>query len=113
MRSSRRISLLFESLVAKEWLTQQADAVVLTTAGERGFGDFGIDVATLKVGRRALCRPCLDWSVRRHHLAGALSAAILARIYARGWAKKDLVTRALHFTPIGEIEFARVCRAPR
>ncbi|HET9968399.1 MAG TPA: hypothetical protein VFQ68_09185, partial [Streptosporangiaceae bacterium] len=30
--------------------------------------------------RRALARPCLDWTQRRPHLAGAMPAAITARL---------------------------------
>ncbi|MGH3914830.1 MAG: hypothetical protein ACRDTC_15695 [Pseudonocardiaceae bacterium] len=30
--------------------------------------------------RRSLTRLCLDWSARRHHLAGALGASLTSRI---------------------------------
>jgi DNA-binding transcriptional ArsR family regulator len=39
-------------------------------------------------GRRPFCRTCLDWSERRHHLGGALGAAILTRAIDRGWARR-------------------------
>jgi hypothetical protein len=44
----------------------------------------GIDVAALAAGRgrtRVLCRPCLDWSERRPHIAGAMGAALCARSF--------------------------------
>ena len=61
--------------------------VTLTEEGQRFCRALGIDVASLERGRRPLCLPCLDWSARRHHLAGALGAAILNRFFALGWAR--------------------------
>jgi len=61
----------------------------------------------LEPGRRAECRPCLDWSVRRHHLAGRAGAALLARCYAVGWARRRADSRIVDFTAAGESEFRR------
>lgn len=77
------------------------------TAEGRGFlAGFGIDLEALEKGRRPLCRECLDWSVRRPHLAGALGAALLQRIYDLKWARRDREGRAVIFTPDGERRFA-------
>jgi hypothetical protein len=35
-----------------------------------------------------LCRPCLDWSERRTHLAGSLGAAILERMVALRYVRR-------------------------
>jgi two-component system sensor histidine kinase and response regulator WspE len=48
----------------------------------------GIDLDALERKRRPLCLHCLDWSERRHHLAGGLGAAILERSIALGWIKR-------------------------
>jgi hypothetical protein len=53
-------------------------AYLVTDDGERRLEDAGIEVARLRRERRALARPCLDWTERRPHLAGALGAAIAA-----------------------------------
>jgi DNA-binding transcriptional ArsR family regulator len=76
--------------------------VRLTARGVRLFGALGLDLATLREGRRTLCRSCLDWTERRHHLAGALGAALLHEIFARRWARRDKSSRALHFSALGE-----------
>jgi DNA-binding transcriptional ArsR family regulator len=72
------------------------------------FTRFGIDVASLSKSRRPLCRPCLDWSERRHHLGGALGAAILDRIFALRWARRELDSRAVVFSANGERSLRRV-----
>lgn len=82
------------------------DAPAPTQAGRAFFSRLGIDLAALERARRPLCRLCLDWSERRHHLAGALGAAILRHVLAQGWARQDEVGRAVRFTPRGERLFA-------
>jgi hypothetical protein len=52
--------------------------------------------------RRPLCLACLDWSVRRPHLAGALGAALLDRFFALRWAARQKGTRVVMFSAIGE-----------
>jgi DNA-binding transcriptional ArsR family regulator len=69
---------------------------------EEFFAGFGIDVVSLSKSRRPLCRPCLDWSERRHHLGGALGAAILDRIFTLRWAQRELDSRAVVFSANGE-----------
>ena len=77
----------------------------LTVRGEKYCSELGIDLEALARERRALCRPCLDWSVRRHHLAGSVGAALLALCFERGWAKRRKDSRVVSFTPAGERAF--------
>jgi DNA-binding transcriptional ArsR family regulator len=84
------------------------DEVRLTCPGEDFLERFGIDIAGLARQRRPLCRSCLDWSMRRHHLAGSVGAAILARLYELRWAVPARKTRAIVFTRSGEANFARL-----
>ena len=51
-------------------------------AAVASFCAVGIDADAVAAQRRASVRPCLDWSERRHHLAGALGAALLERMIA-------------------------------
>jgi DNA-binding transcriptional ArsR family regulator len=74
----------------------------LPADAEPFFARLGIDVGSLARLRRPLCRLCLDWSERRHHLGGALGAALLQRILALRWARRDPAGRAIVFTPAGE-----------
>ena len=47
------------------------------------------------------CRACLDWSVRRTHLAGGLGAALYELMLERRWARRDPQSRAVIFSPSG------------
>ncbi|MBT9247555.1 helix-turn-helix domain-containing protein [Gemmobacter fulvus] len=82
------------------------DAAVLTEGGRVQMQALGIlaPEADLRVVR-PVCRPCLDWSERRPHLAGVLGAAICAHALNRGWVRRQAGTRALAITPSGQIGF--------
>lgn len=94
-----------ESFEKRRFLRHAAGGLELTRAGREFCTSLGIPVEALGGGRRALCRPCLDWSVRRNHLAGALGAALLERFYALGWARRVPGTRVVHFSAEGERAF--------
>ena len=86
---------LADSLVDNGDLRSAGDAFELTDAGVRRLTEFGLDVATLARARRSFAHPCLDWSERRHHIGGALGAALLDRMLDLGWLTRDPQTRAV------------------
>lgn len=92
---------LFDSFIERRLLRHAAEELQLTQEGTAFFRRLGIDIDALHAERRALCRGCLDWSARRQHLAGALGAALLQRIYALRWARRATDSRAVVFTPAG------------
>lgn len=96
---------LFEGLVARGTLSAEGGIVAPTAEGRRYLAGLGLDLARLEAGRRPLCRECLDWSVRRSHLAGALGAALLAAILASGWARRTDGSRVVAFSAEGERRF--------
>jgi DNA-binding transcriptional ArsR family regulator len=51
--------------------------------------------------RRPTARPCLDWTERRHHVAGALPAAFTARLFELGWLRRPDGGRAVRLTADG------------
>ena len=66
------------------------------------FGSLGVDLDTAAAGRRPLLKFCLDWSEQRHHLAGALGAAVATRFGEAGWVRRrGKAHRALRLTPEG------------
>jgi hypothetical protein len=62
----------------------------------------GIDLPALRASRRRLCRPCLDWSERKTHLAGSLGAALLDRMMALRYARRERDSRVVVLSPRGE-----------
>ena len=62
---------------------------------------FGLDFDALRRQRRVYCRPCLDWTERRPHLAGAVGAALAARCFDLGWVQRKRDSRALTITERG------------
>ncbi len=92
---------LVDSLISVQWVERCGDVFVITGAGRCGLEGIGIDMTKLEARRRPMVRACLDWSERRPHLAGALGAAILTLTLEQGWASRDLVGRAVRFTPEG------------
>ena len=93
---------MFDRFVRRRLLSRRNGELSVTAEGRRFFAKAGFDVEALEGGRRPLCQPCLDWSERRSHLSGALGAAILKHIVARGWADREAKTRVVRFSPAGE-----------
>jgi DNA-binding transcriptional ArsR family regulator len=93
---------LYDGLLRGKFLRRRGEAIELTRTGRDWFEEFGIDTNALARQRRVLCRPCLDWSERRMHLAGGLGKAMLDRIEAMGWAKRSRSSRIVTVTPSGE-----------
>ncbi len=79
---------------------------LVTLAGEAWFADFGVDTAPA-AGRRIFARACLDWTERRPHLAGALGARLLHRLFAQGWIARTEGGRGLRLTLAGVQGFKR------
>ena len=59
---------------------------------------------------RMLCRPCLDWSERRPHLAGVVGAALCKHCLTEGWIKHVDGTRAVAVTVKGQRNFREIFR---
>jgi DNA-binding transcriptional ArsR family regulator len=100
---------MLDSMKRQRWLRQRKQDIELTAEGERFLTDtLQISADALAHPRRPLCRACLDWSERRHHLAGTLGAAILTRFTELKWATRDAVpgSRVVNFTRNGEKRFA-------
>ncbi len=93
---------LYESLLQQGALQWRDGRLELTAAGLRRFAELGIAAADLNAGRRPVCRACLDWSERRHHLAGTAGTALLRRVLELGWASRAHDSRVICFTAAGE-----------
>jgi DNA-binding transcriptional ArsR family regulator len=91
-----------DSMVARGQIDLSPDGGALTPAGTDFLDGLGVDLSAARSGSRVFCRPCLDWSERRPHIAGALGAAICAHCLVQGWVRRIDGTRAVSVTRAGE-----------
>lgn len=91
-----------DALLARGYIEQLDGQFRLTASGQAWLERFGVDGARLARARRAFAPQCLDWSERRHHLAGALGAALAARMLELGWITRLSTSRAVRLTPAGQ-----------
>jgi DNA-binding transcriptional ArsR family regulator len=98
---------LTDALIERGHIELTHDAGLLTESGITFLSELGLDTGPMLARRtkhsgRVLCRPCLDWSERRPHLAGAVGAAICAHGMHQGWTTRLHGTRAVLITRKGE-----------
>ncbi|OZI29154.1 transcriptional regulator [Bordetella genomosp. 1] len=92
---------LHDAMWAQGWLAQGDADYVVTAAGADRLRALGLDLDALAKKRRRRACACMDWSVRRPHLGGALGAALLDLLLARGWVTRELDSRALRISRNG------------
>ncbi len=81
-----------------------ADGGELTAEGVAFLRSIGVDVDTALARvtqRRLFCRPCLDWSERRPHIAGTIGAALLTACFEQGWMRPIDGSRTVSITRSG------------
>ena len=100
--------LLYEALLRDGVLENADQALRLTEKGIGWFARLGVDTAAVAQQRRSFCRPCMDWSARRHHLAGSLGAAMLSRFCDLSWVSRSNQSRAICITQLGERKFQAI-----
>jgi DNA-binding transcriptional ArsR family regulator len=98
---------LTDALGREGLLRADDDGWALTGLGRRRLGELGIDLEAVERRRRTFIRPCLDWTERRPHLAGALGASLAGRILELGWVERLPDTRALLITADGARQLRR------
>ena len=95
----------YEALLRREVFELANGEMRLSELGVAWFRRLGVDTDAAARQRRTFCRPCMDWSERRHHLAGSLGAALLSRFQDLRWATRDKNSRVVKFTPRGQRAF--------
>jgi DNA-binding transcriptional ArsR family regulator len=100
---------MLDSMKAQRLVRQKKQDIELTTHGGHFLEEhLQISPGMLAHSRRPVCKACLDWSERRHHLAGTLGAALMQRFTELKWAARDPTpgSRVVNFTRNGERRFA-------
>lgn len=94
-------------LACSGYLDLAADAAGMTKEGISFLERLGLDFVgdTLSHAserrQRAFCRPCMDWSERRPHLAGAIGRSLFKLFLDRHWLRRSPSSRAVTITPVG------------
>ena len=98
---------LADALVARGHVELDWDAGVVTAAGAAFFAKVGVDLGPPTAGegrkrQRVFCRPCLDWSERRPHIAGVVGASLQSVCFGQHWIRRVDGSRAVTVTPKGQ-----------
>lgn len=94
---------VLDGLVSHGHVSVREDGTLIANADSELFRFLEIDISSLMKSKRPICRRCLDWSVRRDHLAGALGAALLGAFERHNWVRRTDIHRQLVITPPGRI----------
>jgi DNA-binding transcriptional ArsR family regulator len=92
---------ILDAMLERDWLIPRDDGYAVAESGERMLIAIGVDVDDARRQRRNFAGPCIDWTERRPHLAGALGAALCRSVLAAGWACRRRGDRGLLVTTIG------------
>lgn len=97
---------LTQFLKQQHFIQVQSDAYLVTRNGAEWFAGWGVNLDEAKQQRRLFAKPCLDWTERKHHVAGALGAAILQQMLANNWIRRKAGSRIVVLTAKGEKAFS-------
>lgn len=92
---------LADALCDRGHVVLDGDGGEVTETGVEFLSGFGLELDDARHRRRPFCRPCLDWTERRPHLAGTVGAALASRCFDLGWFERRRDSRALVMTPEG------------
>lgn len=93
---------LTASLVHNNILSIDEKRYAVTTEGITWFQAIGINPEEGKSQKRSFAHQCLDWSERKHHLAGALGALLLDGLLKKDWIRRKQSSREVIITSIGK-----------
>jgi len=75
----------------------------VTTKGEEWFKTINVSIKEVSRSKRIFARQCIDWTERKHHIGGALGAALFQAMVNLKWIKKNKDSRLTQLTNEGRI----------
>ncbi len=99
-----------EALQVRGFLVKREDRFAVTQRGREWFAQIGIEIAARQLTDPRFARRCLDWTERRHHIAGHLGSAMLTRFRELKWIAPIRDSRAVRVTLEGERRFWELLR---
>jgi DNA-binding transcriptional ArsR family regulator len=102
-----------ESLQERAFIKEHnAKTYAVTPSGREWFEALRIKVPAPMIAQKNLVRRCLDWTERRHHIAGTLGCAMYKRFRELRWLLPVRDTRVLRITLEGRAQFWKLLRIP-
>jgi DNA-binding transcriptional ArsR family regulator len=94
-----------ERLIADKAIEFDGQDGYVTAIAKEVLSRWGLSIPDMQGSSngRPSCRPCLDWSERKLHLAGKLGAMICSHCLDQGWLTRQGGGRALTITGIGAV----------
>jgi DNA-binding transcriptional ArsR family regulator len=92
---------IHDKLLEREYIRFDDKKYRITEEGKNWFAHFSISIEKLEQGRRALAKPCLDWSERKYHLAGSLGSALLNSFLQEDYIRRTKGSRIIIVTSKG------------
>jgi len=80
--------LITDSLYRQGLLREEAGVMQVNSTDWDTRPPLGVTCGDVTNRRRPLVRGCVDWTDRRHHLAGSLGAALTDRMFELGWIRR-------------------------
>ncbi len=99
-----------DALQVRGLLVKREERFVVTQRGREWFVPLGIEIIEQQMRDPRFARRCLDWTERRHHIAGHLGSVMLARFRELKWIAPMRDTRAIRVTLEGERRFWELLR---
>lgn len=93
-----------DGMITMKMIRFEDEAGTITKAGQLHLDKYGIQVidpASKRVSKRPICRPCMDWSERRPHIAGRVGAAICSHFLDNKLARRVTGSRTIIVTESG------------
>jgi DNA-binding transcriptional ArsR family regulator len=105
-----RLAVEMATVFEKREYLRRGDAkgFVVTAKGRAWLEELGVEVADSHWQQAQFARPCLDWSERRHHIAGKLGAELLGRLRQMKWIAPVRGSRAVRVTIQGQEKFQQL-----
>jgi DNA-binding transcriptional ArsR family regulator len=101
---------LTQALIEAKWLVEGESGYHIPAEGRERFIAFGLDLPSLRQRHTPLFAPWhVDWSERRHHLAGPLAVGVTTRLFERGWLVRMPMSRAVRLTDAGRTGVGEWC----
>ena len=101
---------LLDRLLAAGSLCYIGPTLTVAAAAQESLAPLGIELCALRHEDRPTCRACLDWSMRRDHIAGRLGRIILEKMIEKRWASRTRDSRVVTFTKPGHQAFLALGR---